>query len=378
MSTKRGIAFLAIVALIVTGSVLDASAQRGRNQQQQQQQAAPPPRVGPAPKSPEEAAAFQATRTAPNGPGRVTLADNFLTTYPDSELTGYIQRFRMEALKATNKLKEAVVAGETALAFEVKFMEDLIKRIDEEQAAAKAAEANNRGGNNRDRNRNQPPPPPPLDRNSPAFQQFAQETERALMYYYQNIMDCYQMLNDAPKTIEYAEKALGQDPEDLLSLLTISSVMAERPAADEKAKADQMKKAEEYGKKALGKVNAFLSSPAAAQVGPDQKNGLTSQVNQTMGLIYLNQKKYGDSQKAYQIAIAAKNDDPVAYFRYGLALAQDNKIDLGMEALAKSVFLKGLTETQARDVLQQLYQGKNKSLEGLDAYIQTQGAKIGQ
>jgi hypothetical protein len=49
-----------------------------------------------------------------------------------------------------------------------------------------------------------------------------------------------------------------------------------------------------------------------------------------------------------------------------------------MEALAKSVFLKGLTETQARDVLQQLYQGKNKSLEGLDAYIQTQGAKIGQ
>lgn len=375
MSIRRGTAFLAILALIVSVSAVDASAQRGR--QQQQQAAAAPQRVGPSAKSPEEAAAFDAVRTAPNGANRVTLGDNFLTAHPNSELTGYVQRFRMEALKATGKYKEAVAAGEAALAFEIKFMEELIKRADAEQAAAKAAEGNNRG-NNRDRNRNAPPAPAPLDKNSPAFQQFGQETEQAIMYYYQNIMDCYQMLNDAAKTIEYAEKALGQDPEDLLALLTISSVMAERPAADEKVKAEQMKKAEEYAKKALAKVNAFLSGPAAAQIPPDQKAGLTSQVNQTMGLIYLNQKKWGDSQKAYNVAIAAKGDDPVAYYRLGLALAQDNKIDLGMEALAKSVFLKGLTESQAREILQQLYQNKNKSLEGLDGFIQAQGAKLGQ
>jgi tetratricopeptide (TPR) repeat protein len=253
-------------------------------------------------------------------------------------------------------------------------MEDLLKKADADAAAAKAAGDNRDNRNNRGRGNT----PPPLDKNSPEFKEFAEQTERGMMYYYQNIMDSYQMLNDAPKTIEYAEKALGQDPEDLLTLLTLSSVLAERPSADAKEKDQQMKRAEEYGKKALSKVNAFLSSPAAAQVAPEQKAGLTSQVHQTLGLVYLNQKKFGDSQKEYLIAIGAKKDDPVSYYRIGLAYAQDNKIDLALEALAKSVFLKGITESQARDILQQLYQNKNKSLEGLDAFIASAGQKIGQ
>jgi hypothetical protein len=73
--------------------------------------------VGPLAKSPEEAAAFDAVRTATAAANRVTLADNFITTYPSSELIGYVQRFRMEALRAQGKHKEAIVAGETALAF---------------------------------------------------------------------------------------------------------------------------------------------------------------------------------------------------------------------------------------------------------------------
>ena len=375
MSIRKGAAFLALFALILCASVIEAGQRRNQQQQQQQQQAPPPPPpVGPKAKSQEEATAFDAVRVDRNPNTRVTLADNFLTTYPASELTGYIQRFRMEALKAVNKHKEAIAAGEAALAFEIKFMEDLIKRADQEQAAAKAAAEANR--NTRNRDRNAPPPPAPLDKNSPEFQQFAQETERALMYYYQNLMDSYQQLNDALKTMEYAEKALGQDPEDLLTLLTLSSVMAERPPAT--GAEQHNKRAEELGKMALQKVNAFLSSPAAANVPQEAKDGLSSQANSTMGLVYLNMKKWGDSQKAYIAAINAKKDDPVSYFRLGLSYAQDNKIDLGMEALAKSVFLKGITEQQARDVLQQLYENKNKSLEGLDKFIADAGAKIGQ
>jgi tetratricopeptide (TPR) repeat protein len=286
----------------------------------------------------------------------------------------------METLKAMGKHKEAITAGEAGLAFEIKFLEDLIKKADEDAAAAKAAAAtagDNRNDRNNRNNRNAPPTPAtpvPLDKTSPEFQTFAADTEKAMMYYYQNLMDSYQQINDAAKTMEYAEKALGQDPEDLLALLTMSSVMAERPPATG-AEAHN-KKAEEHGKKALAKVNAFLSSPQAASVPMEAKSGLTAQVNATMGLIYLNQKKFGDSQKAYLLAIGAKKDDPVNYYRLGLAYAQDNKMDPALDALAKSVFLKGITETQARDILQQLYERKNKSLNGLDEFIAASGAKI--
>ena len=49
-----------------------------------------------------------------------------------------------------------------------------------------------------------------------------------------------------------------------------------------------------------------------------------------------------------------------------------------MEALGKSVFLKGVSEANARELLKQLYVQKNKSEQGIDDYIKTAGSKIGQ
>jgi hypothetical protein len=54
------------------------------------------------------------------------------------------------------------------------------------------------------------------------------------------------------------------------------------------------------------------------------------------------------------------------------------KNDQAMEALGKSVFLKGISEAGARDILKQLYVQKNKSEQGLDDYIKNTGAKIGK
>ena len=49
-----------------------------------------------------------------------------------------------------------------------------------------------------------------------------------------------------------------------------------------------------------------------------------------------------------------------------------------MDALGKSVFLKGVSEVGACDVLKQLYVQKNKSEQGLEEYIKSAGSKIGQ
>ena len=77
-------------------------------------------------------------------------------------------------------------------------------------------------------------------------------------------------------------------------------------------------------------------------------------------------------------AIQSKANDPIVYYRLGIAYVQDMKNDQGMEALAKSVFLKGVSEQNAREILKQLYVQKNKSEQGIEDYIKSAGAKIGQ
>ena len=223
--------------------------------------------------------AFDALQKEPNPANKITLADQFLTTYPNSNLAGFVQRFRMDSFTRQGKYKEAIAAGEQGLALETKYLEMMIAKADADAAAAK----NNNNKDNKKDNKNAPPAPPPIDKNSEAFKTLVENTEKAMMFYYQNIMSNYQQLNDAAKTLEWAQKALGQDPEDLLTLLTLSSVMAARPSTDQKEMDKQMKEAEEHGKKALSKVNALLASPVAAQMHPEDKAGLQSSAHQTLG-----------------------------------------------------------------------------------------------
>ena len=76
----------------------------------------------------------------------------------------------------------------------------------------------------------------------------------------------------------------------------------------------------------------------------------------------------------------ATSDDPALYLLLGIVYARQSPpyFNEAMDAWAKSVYLKGATEAQAREYLLALYQQEKKSLDGLDLFIQTAGAKIGQ
>jgi tetratricopeptide (TPR) repeat protein len=372
MITRKGVAVSAmLLTLTLSGPLM---AQRPPRNANAGQQAAPPVDYSPRPQSQEEFMAFDAMNKEPNPANKITLADQFLTTYPNSNLAGFVQRFRMDAFTRMGKYKEAIAAGEQGLALETKYLENLIAKADAEAAAAKNAPKDDKKKDNK----NAPPAPPPIDKESPAFKQLTDNTEKAMMYYYQNLMSNYQQINDAAKTIEWAQKALGQDPEDLLTLLTLSSVMAARPSQDAKEMEKQMKEAEEHGKKALAKINALLASPMAAQMRPEDKASLGSTAHQTLGRVYYNLKKYPESQREFGAAIVAKKDDPETYFYMGLALAQDKppKVDAAMESLGKSVFLKGATEAQATEILKQMYQNVKKTMDGYDEFVKAAGAKI--
>src|SRR5262249_20548200 len=139
----------------------------------------------------DEFKAFAAIQNEQNPANKVTLADTFLTTYPNSQLSGFVERFRMESFSKLGKFKEAAAAGEAGLALETKYLEGLLAKADEQAKASKDKKS-------KDKDKNELV----IDKNSDAFKQYVDNTEKAMMYYYQNLMSDYQALNDAPKTIE--------------------------------------------------------------------------------------------------------------------------------------------------------------------------------
>jgi tetratricopeptide (TPR) repeat protein len=355
MTIKKRTALLAIlVAMILSATLVEAAQQRTRDRE-----AAQPQNYNPKPASEDEAKLFAAA-SVESPATKLTAADAFLAKYPMSQLAGYAHRFRMQALMATGKFKEAFAAGETGFQLESKFVEDVIKQAD--------ADAANR---NRDRNA-----PPPIDKNSDSFKAFLTEFDNTQMYYFQNLMRAAQETNDLPKVLEYGDKALAKSPNDPYSLITVSNIMARRVPSDEKEAEQALKKAEDLSKRALNVMTQLVN--ANPNLAPEQKAAYLSGVNVSVGLVYFNQKKYDDAQKSFQTAIAADSKDAEAYMLLGMAYANQKppKVDEALDNLAKSVYLKGETEAQARQSLTQIYQATKKSLDGLDQFVQAAGAKI--
>jgi len=391
MNINKGYASWAIAAaLTLTSMPLFATGQQQpqqgrRNQQkeqpQPQQQAPAPQGAGPVPQSKDEYDAFTAMQKEVQAPAKdeaealavarqtVAMAEAFVAKYPNSDFALYAHTFRVSAYGRLGKPRESIAAAEQAIDATIKFGEKQVAKAD---ADAKLSDKDKEALKKKDKNSVF------LDKNSPQFQAFMSQSEQRILALYQSVIGGYQQLNDAPRMMEWGEKALGFKPDDLNTLAMLSNVMAERPPTNEDEKQKSMKRAEELADQALTELPAFLAGPDGASLPAAAKADLTSQLHYTLGLIYLHQKKLGSSEQEFLTAVKAKPNDPITYYRLGIAYVQDMKNDQAMESLGKSVFLKGVSEAGARDILKQLYLNKNKSEQGIEDYIKGAGAKIGQ
>src|SRR6185503_11881142 len=123
--------------------------------------------------------------------------------------------------------KEAVVSAQQAIDATIKFGEKLVAKAD---ADAKLTDKDKENIKKKDKNAVF------VDKNSPQFAAFMQQSEQRILAFYQSIIQSYQQLNDAPKMLEWGEKALGFKPDDLNTLAMLSNVMAERPPTNEAEK----------------------------------------------------------------------------------------------------------------------------------------------
>ena len=374
MNIKMGPAFWAAAVALTLGMASLAAGQntqnpRNKDRKEPQPQAQAPQAVGPVPQSKEEYDAFLALQSEQAPAKKVEMAEAFVAKYPNSDFVLYAHTFRVAAYGQLGKPKEAIGAAEQAIDATIKFGEKLVAKAD---ADAKLSDKDKEALRKKDKN------VAFLDKNSPQFQSFMNQSEQRILALYQSVISGYQQLNDAANMMVWGEKALGFKPDDLTTLSLLSNVMAERPPANEDEKQKSMKRAEELADDALTQLPIFLASPDGAKLPAPAQADLTAQLHYTLGLIYLHQKKLGSSQQEFLTALKSKPNDPITYFRLGIAYVQDVKTDQAMEALAKSVFLKGVSEAGARDLLKQLYVNKNKSEQGMEDYIKSAGAKIGQ
>jgi hypothetical protein len=250
----------------------------------------------------------------------------------------------------------------------------------------------------------------------------------------QRMMTSYQQKNDFAKTVEYGDKLLAIDPKDLPSLLTLSSILPERPPTEEDKKPAYFAKALDYSTRAKAEIEALQKPAQTPPITDEQwtaeKNKLLATVNASIGLIHLNKKEYEKATQQYEISTNLAKTNPIDFYRLGIAYtflarnmakelndlvaamnqaqtelqnAQDAAVkdekekkllelkaksqesekrfpemrDKAIDSLAKSVYLKGVTEAQARTELERLYKSKNNNtLDGIDTLIAQAGASL--
>ena len=349
-----------------------------------------------------EYAAVQALDIEESPVNRLTMTDAFLAEYPESEMRHQVLLMRLQTYVDLENNQGILANGDAFIAAENEFYEAKIVAIDDPSEAngftsfqlnhfsnityayqslmnanrglnridetARYGDLATEAANNRWDIQSQV-----LEAGSPEYQEAEQQRDQTQLFFLQTVMSAYQAANNADKTLEYAERSLGIDPQSLPTLITISTVMSERPPDNESERDSHFETAEEYADQALDVLERFLDA-AGAQMGAEQRANLLSGAHFTLGTVYFNQEEWGDAQDKFEEALELVPTDAVAYLRLGMAYARDEEAEDAMEALARSIFLNG--PPQARELLEQIYEVRNDDLTGLEAYIQSQGAEL--
>jgi tetratricopeptide (TPR) repeat protein len=180
---------------------------------------------------------------------------------------------------------------------------------------------------------------------------FPQHSSRPFVL--QALMAASQATNDLARTVDYGEKLLQADPNNLTALYTIPFILSERSiSSDEAGRKKELARATEVAQQGLRVAKS-------AQLTEDQWMQYQAALHSSLGLIHLNNKEYAEAQSEYAKATSVTRNDPILYFRAGLAFSFDKKYDEAIDALSKSVYLKGITETQAKTELERVYRIKN-------------------
>jgi tetratricopeptide (TPR) repeat protein len=138
---------------------------------------------------------------------------------------------------------------------------------------------------------------------------------------YTAALEAGQQSNNFPKIIEYGDKILAIDPNNLNAQLVLATLLPERLPNDEAGKQAALTKAEGLANKAITGLSG-MAKPAGVSDADwaNFKNGSLGQLHGSLGYIYLTRAEYEKAEKTFEEAIKSTPKDGVVRYRLGLAV----------------------------------------------------------
>jgi len=144
---------------------------------------------------------------------------------------------------------------------------------------------------------------------------------------YRTLVQKFYQAGDADKVLENAKKVLAIEPNDTMSLVMASTMLAETTRDTDLDKDQKYEQSVQYAQKAVDTVDTGLKFPPS--VAPEQaqqiKNLLLSMAQASMGFVEMARNNYPLSEQHFQKAVELNpsQPDPTNYLR--LAVAQDKQ-----------------------------------------------------
>jgi tetratricopeptide (TPR) repeat protein len=188
------------------------------------------------------------------------------------------------------------------------------------------------------------------------------------LFLYEQYVRSYSRLENRAKVLEYAEKALALNPDNIEIIVLTASASLRKPMEIEAAMTQ--------AQKAVTIADALDSKPKPPALTDEQwekqKKQWKSLSYSTRGLVELQKD---DSIEAAVADLEKARDfsptDPLVEYRLGIAYWKSKKIDEAIAALAKSAAIPSEIQTQASQLLEVYYKAIHKgSTEGLKELIE--------
>lgn len=147
---------------------------------------------------------------------------------------------------------------------------------------------------------------------------------------------CYQQKGDFEKTVEYAERSLELDPDNVFSLV-IEAVMLPQPRMLQGTPAENNQNLSKAETCAAHAIELAQQMPADVLEKDEQlqrqQASIISDAHGALGMVYLHHEDFPKAQEEFKAAISsATSPNPTNYYRLGEAYEFDGKIEQAIDA----------------------------------------------
>jgi tetratricopeptide (TPR) repeat protein len=181
-----------------------------------------------------------------------------------------------------------------------------------------------------------------------------------LSYVYYQAAKAYQQKGDLNRLVEYAEKSLKLDPNNILSMLLLAIVLPQPRMlqAGPEVASQRLSAADSYANRALKVIAALPKSDTETEEQfQNRKASLASDAHTALAMVCMNRDDTGKAIEEFNTAISlAVKPNPQLYFRLGEVYANVGKKAEAIEAFSKASELGRGTAVQkyAQDRIQEL------------------------